>query len=168
MSSTTSKITTHHSTLINRFLAIPLRPSFAFFFHFKNHHSSLDTDQSIPRLPHSPFLRLVLPLQKSPIINRHSSIHSSPSPFALPPPSSYHFKNHQSSLDTHQSIPRLPHSPFLRLLLPLQKSPIITRHSSIFSSRSPFALPPPSSTTSKITTHHSPIINQTGLVIGDW
>jgi hypothetical protein len=29
----------------------------------------------------------------------------------------FHFKNHQSSLDTHQSIPRDPHSPFLRLLL---------------------------------------------------
>jgi hypothetical protein len=158
-SSSTSKITNHHSTIISPFLAFPIRPAFAIFF------------------PH----------QKSPIITRQSSIHSSPSlfafpppssstskitnhhspiinpilasPFALPPPSSSHFKNHQSSLDNLQSIPRDPHSPFLRLLPPNQKSPIITRQSSVHSSRSLFALPPPCSSTSKITNHHSPIIN---------
>ena len=211
----TSKITNHHLTIFNLFLAIPIRPSFAFFlqiknhqsslanhqsiprvpcspylrlvlplqkspiitrqssihslafpvrltsafFHIKNHQSSLDNHQSIPCVPHSPGLCLLLPLQKSPIITRQSSIHSLRSPFALPPPSSSHFKNHQSSLDNHQSIPRLPHSPSLRLLLPLRKSPIITRQSSIHSSRSPFAFPPPSSSTSKITNHHSPLIN---------
>jgi hypothetical protein len=132
MSSSTSKITNHHSPIINRFLAFPIRLTSAIFF----------------------------PLQKSPIITRQSSIHSLPSPFALPPPSSttskitthhstlinpflaipirpafalfFHFKNQHSSIDNHQSIPCLPPSPFLRLLLP----------------------------TSKITNHHSTLINR--------
>ena len=91
--SSPSKINNHHSPIINPFLALPIRPAIA----------------------------LLLPLQRSTIITRQSSIHSSRCPFALPSPRFFPFKNHQSSLDNHQSIPRVAHSPCHTLcFLPLK------------------------------------------------
>ena len=73
--SSPSKINNHHSPIINPFLALPIRPAIA----------------------------LLLPLQRSTIITRQSSIHSSRCPFALP----------------HALLP------------PLERSTIIIRQSSI-------------------------------------
>ena len=49
---------------------------------------------------------LLLPLQKSTIITRQSSIHSSRWARSCHTLCFFPFKNHQSSLDNHQSVPR--------------------------------------------------------------
>jgi len=164
-SSSTSKITTHHSTIINPYLAIPVRPSFAFFFHFKNHHSSIANHQSIPRLPPSPCLRLLLPTSK--IINHQSSIHSSPSPFALPPPSSSTSKitNHHSPIiHPFLAFPLPLPSAFF---FPLQKSPII--HPPIINPFLAFPVRPASAIFFHIKNQQSSLDNHqsNGLLIAD-
>ena len=102
---------------------------------------------------------LLLPLQKSTIITRQSSIHSSRRARSCHTLCFFPFKNHQSSLDNHQSIPREGRSchtlcffPFKNQQSSLDNHQSIPREGLGLATRS-------ASSPSKITNHHSTIIN---------
>ena len=105
------------------------------------------------------------PPQKSPIITRQSSIRPLPSPFTLPPPSSSHFKNHQSSLANHQSVLCLPRSPCLRLLLPTSK--ITNHHSTIINPSFAFPVRPASAFFFHFKNHQSSLANHQSNRVGE-